>query len=222
MKFELDIFSRNVSDDELQHDLKIADAKLKLQGKTLTIRSYGEIGKYSGATIQLRFGSWNEGLQRAGLDLINERKISLVDLFDNLKSVWISKGKQPTFRDLAIAPSQYTGQTYQNRFGSWNKALEEFVAFVNEEQSEIESYETEVKAQGITKRTKRDPSLSLRFLIMKRDNFRCLVCGRAQNHVAGLTLEVDHIAPWSDGGETIEENLQTLCFDCNRGKGASI
>ncbi|QKE39815.1 MAG: HNH endonuclease [Ferrovum myxofaciens] len=33
-------------------------------------------------------------------------------------------------------------------------------------------------------------------------------------------MEIDHIFPWSEGGETIEENLQSLCFDCNRGKGA--
>jgi len=29
---------------------------------------------------------------------------------------------------------------------------------------------------------------------------------------------IDHILPWSKSGETHEENLQTLCFDCNRGK----
>jgi len=29
---------------------------------------------------------------------------------------------------------------------------------------------------------------------------------------------VDHITAWSNGGETILENLQTLCSDCNLGK----
>ncbi|RKX24889.1 MAG: hypothetical protein DRP45_07160 [Candidatus Zixiibacteriota bacterium] len=31
-------------------------------------------------------------------------------------------------------------------------------------------------------------------------------------------MEVDHKIPWSKGGETIEENLQTLCSECNQGK----
>jgi 5-methylcytosine-specific restriction endonuclease McrA len=31
-------------------------------------------------------------------------------------------------------------------------------------------------------------------------------------------LHVDHIKPWSHGGETIEDNLQTLCATCNLGK----
>jgi len=34
----------------------------------------------------------------------------------------------------------------------------------------------------------------------------------------GLSLHVDHIEPWSRGGKTIEENLQTLCEKCNLGK----
>ena len=55
MKFELDTFNRNVTDEELLQDLVAVDAKLKMQGQRLTYRSYGKLGKYSAATIQLRF-----------------------------------------------------------------------------------------------------------------------------------------------------------------------
>ena len=34
----------------------------------------------------------------------------------------------------------------------------------------------------------------------------------------GLTLHVDHVKAWSVGGETVEENIQTLCEACNQGK----
>lgn len=58
----------------------------------------------------------------------------------------------------------------------------------------------------------------LRRQIMQRDHFRCVLCGRdAQTS----RLEVDHIRPVSKGGKTVPENLRTLCFSCNRGKGAS-
>ena len=33
-----------------------------------------------------------------------------------------------------------------------------------------------------------------------------------------IELHIDHIIPWSKGGETVLENLQTLCSDCNLGK----
>lgn len=220
MKFELDTFNRNVTDEELLQDLVAVDAKLKMLAKRLTFRSYGKLGKYSASTIALRFGSWNDGLRRAELTLSEEKNIPIEALFDNLKIVWIAKGKQPIFRDMEVSPSQYTASTYIDRFGSWRKALEEFVASINQEQNEILSYEVEIKRHRISKRTKRDPSLGLRFLVLKRDNFCCVACGRSPATVAGLVLEIDHISPWSEGGETIEENLQTLCFDCNRGKGA--
>jgi hypothetical protein len=220
MKFELVAFNRNATDDELLQDLVAVGAQLKASGKRLTYRSYGDIGKYSAGTLQVRFGSWNDALTKAGLSLSMERDIPLHALFDNLKIVWITKGKQPVSRDMGTPPSQYRASTYSVRFGSWRKALEEFVAAVDQEQYNIISEEAEIKKNKSLKITKRNPSLSLRFLVLKRDNFCCASCGRSPATLVGLVLEIDHIFPWSEGGETIEENLLTLCFDCNRGKAA--
>jgi len=50
MKFELEIFNRNVTDEQLLQDLVAASSKLKDQGKWLTTRSYKENGKYSADT----------------------------------------------------------------------------------------------------------------------------------------------------------------------------
>lgn len=38
----------------------------------------------------------------------------------------------------------------------------------------------------------------------------------------GVKLEVDHIIPVAEDGGDALDNLQTLCFDCNRGKRDSI
>ena len=59
----------------------------------------------------------------------------------------------------------------------------------------------------------------LRYKIMKRDNFKCTICGRSQND--GAKLHVDHIKPVSKGGKTEESNLRTLCDMCNLGKSDS-
>ena len=62
-------------------------------------------------------------------------------------------------------------------------------------------------------------SLKLRFQVFKRDNFTCQYCGRKTPEVI---LELEHIIPLSKGGTDELDNLTTSCFECNRGKGASL
>lgn len=57
---------------------------------------------------------------------------------------------------------------------------------------------------------------SLRYDILKRDDFRCVLCGRTTDD--GVKLHVDHIKPVSKGGKTKKSNLRTLCDSCNLGK----
>lgn len=59
---------------------------------------------------------------------------------------------------------------------------------------------------------------SLRYDVMKRDGFRCKLCGATAKD--GVKLHVDHIKPVSRGGKTEMSNLRTLCERCNLGKGA--
>jgi len=58
----------------------------------------------------------------------------------------------------------------------------------------------------------------LRYSILMRDGFRCCACGVTA--ADGAVLHVDHIKAVSKGGSNDPANLQTLCFDCNIGKGA--
>jgi len=63
-------------------------------------------------------------------------------------------------------------------------------------------------------------SSRLRYRVIERDGFRCVMCGATA--AVGAVLQVDHILPVSRGGKTTIGNLQTLCDRCNRGKGASL
>ena len=66
---------------------------------------------------------------------------------------------------------------------------------------------------------RRDPiPPSMRYDIMKRDGFRCVLCGASAQD--GVKLHIDHILPVSKGGVTEPSNLRTLCDKCNLGKGA--
>jgi hypothetical protein len=55
-----------------------------------------------------------------------------------------------------------------------------------------------------------------------RDNYTCQICGLSTSQEPNLLLEIDHKIPLSKGGITTESNLQTLCWRCNRKKGANI
>lgn len=57
---------------------------------------------------------------------------------------------------------------------------------------------------------------ALRAAVYERDGHACLHCGATDR------LSLDHIHPWSLGGEDTLENLQTLCRPCNSRKGARV
>ena len=63
---------------------------------------------------------------------------------------------------------------------------------------------------------------ALRRQILDRDNHTCKYCGNSTLNEPNLLLEIDHIIPVSKGGLTTEENLQTLCWKCNRHKSDKI
>ena len=62
----------------------------------------------------------------------------------------------------------------------------------------------------------------LRNQIKERDRYACLKCNISVAAESHLFLEVDHIIPVSRGGLSVPENLQTLCWRCNRSKGAKM
>jgi len=228
MKFELEDSNRGASDEELLEDMRRC---AKAIGRdTITMAEYGEIGKAHPCTIQRRFGSWPKALEQAGLQP-SRSKIGITDeeLFQNLKSLWISLGRQPRYGEVRAPDSQFSAGTYENRFGSWSKALKEFVAWVNSDSSdepEREGTETNQRSMGSTiypgsakHRTRREISDRQRFRILVRDGFRCRACGASPLTQPGVELHVDHVLPWSRGGETTDDNLLTKCKQCNLGKG---
>ena len=61
---------------------------------------------------------------------------------------------------------------------------------------------------------------SLRYDVMNRDGFKCVICGVSASQ--GARLHVDHIIPIAKGGTTKLANLRTLCERCNIGKSDKI
>lgn len=85
----------------------------------------------------------------------------------------------------------------------------------NKEQKLFEDGKEDITSR---RKTSRDINLRLRFRVLQRDNFKCCACGASPANDQSVVLHVDHIVPWSKGGETVIDNLQTLCSKCNLGK----
>lgn len=216
---EIENFSK-LSVDELLKDLK--EVSIKLNKNSLTRDEYIKIGKYSTDSFRRHFGSWFKALEKAGLEKTHNLNISNEELFENLEEIWTRLGRQPNFGEISKPLSKYSGSAYSRRFGSWRKALEAFVKYVNDD-SEIMKEEVAPILQDsnisiFKHKTSRNINWRLRFIVMKRDNFKCQKCGRSPSTDPTVILHIDHKKPYSKGGETVMENLETLCSVCNLGK----
>jgi hypothetical protein len=206
-----------VTDDQLLTDLRRVAGEL---GKaTVGQKEYRRLGTYDDSTVSVRFGSWNKALKVAGLEVANEVDLSDALLFENLLQLWIYYGRQPRRRELSLPPSTISQSPYRRRFGTWSSALSAFVEFANALNDNGAS-SGPIATIHPMRRTPRDPSLRLRFQVLQRDRFSCRSCGASPATTPQVQLHVDHILAWSLGGETILDNLQTLCATCNLGKGA--
>lgn len=219
MKYQLKNFNRNISDIDLLDDLKRVAIELKTN--SISSRDYGNGGKFTASTISTRFGSWNNALIMAGLTVVMKHNASESELFKNIEEVWIKLGRQPVFRDMKRPLSKFSADPYKTRFGTFRKALEAFVEFINSDNHEDEEIsnveETVPQTEIIFKhKTKRFPSERLKVQVLMRDGNKCQLCGIT---VTGDNIHFDHIQPWSKGGETVLVNLQVLCETHNLAKG---
>jgi len=228
MKFELEKIYRNVPDDEIIADIKRVAAELGQD--FLTMSQYEKYGKFDSSTPKKRFG-WLKATTLAGLGktkIQQKARLSDEELFKNLEEVWTKLGRQPRISEMVSPVSAYTAGVYKRHFGSWMKALEIFVGYINADKTDDEAVSNEenettsvdeVSGQVFKHKTRRGISDRLRFKILMRDGFTCQKCGRSPLKERDVELHVDHITPWSKNGETLPENLETKCSRCNLGKG---
>ena len=229
------------------HHLKVTSSELiedvqrvsnLLNSKTFTSTEYSQVGNYSLATYYSHFSNWNSVLQLAGLkpfDKVAGKYISDLELLLNIEQMWISFGRQPTSNDVKNGFSKYSLHAYARHFGSWRNALIAFVNWINEDSPtpppaptlatiskpnrSAQEYNIMLQAPPqTTHTTSRDINLRQRFKVLQRDHFKCCSCGASPATDPSVELHVDHIIPWAKGGESIIDNLQTLCSKCNIGK----
>jgi len=216
-EFHVRLRKKDIPEAELLEDLRRCATELSKD--TLTVTEYKAKGNFGATTILRRFKQWNLALQKAGLRAPNRQHITDTELFENIATVWTKLGRQPYGRELdkAVGLSDFSLGTYEQRFGSWNKALLAFEAFIKSGNApEVKS--ALPRPTRPNKRTGSKVNWRLRAQVLIRDNCICQMCGASPAKDPNVILHADHIKPWSKGGETALENLRTLCLKCNIGK----
>jgi len=215
-------FKYTYSDEDVINDIKRV-ASIYHQD-TLTKREYDIYGAYHSSTLMKRYdSSWNKILEMSGIPPSLNRNFTNEELFEEIERVWTMLGRQPTTTDIKKGISKYSLNSYARRFGGWRETLQKFVEYINDDSEEkvkssaVVAAKNDIMSHSIHI-TSRDINLRMRFRVFQRDNFKCCICGATPAIDSSVVLHVDHIIPWSKGGETTMENLQTLCSNCNWGK----
>ncbi len=181
-------------------------------------------------TVINNFGSWEAALRAAGLASAPTRKprkdlVPETELFAELERVWRLKGHRPSRTEWEASNPRFSYTTYKTRFKGWTNACVRFIEFKSGEpltgptSSHVQAAAPSESNAQIPPSRRRNIPDRLRLRVLIRDGFSCVYCGRSPATERGVSLHMDHKIPFSAGGETVFENLQTLCQKCNLGKG---
>lgn len=185
------------TDDELFDELQ----KLWEQiGEQPTFDQMSARGNISPQTYHKRFGSWTKAIHAFCNDRDNEPDAAKAEKSKPINPPGNTKRDKSGSIKAVFPPS--------------NDKLQRPSTSANNVAS---ATQIPLSHQIVVRQTGRQVPARLRWNVFQRDGFTCRACGRSPKE-HGVAIEADHILAYTNGGETIFENLQTLCRDCNVGK----
>ena len=160
-------------------------------------------------------------------EIIENHKVEYKQFLSNVPSYVIENDKTGFYSKLGFAniDESVLNVEYKFIYTSGGGMAQRFftIPMTEENIAElIKKLENKLTSGAFVKEQRNLMTKKLREHIKKRDNYTCCTCGNSIQAEPNLLLEIDHIIPVSKGGCTIEDNLQTLCWKCNRSKSNKI
>lgn len=125
-------------------------------------------------------------------------------------------GRERLSESCGMHPSNISESTTKLiRLGWITKNGSEYSLTIPKEIPEIIQANRE-KIQSWKDNKRPDIPANIRRLVFERDAYRCVKCSSYKK------LCVDHIFPYSLGGASTPDNLQTLCWECNSKKSNKV
>lgn len=197
----------NVENDEVKYLLKYSNMELSLD--TIERVEYLENVLSCYEELTLLFSNVEHSV-RKNMPLfcrlfVGKNKVAYI-LFDEDR--FVRKFKTPYLNFKYVSPA--------------GRSTRQYVINIDSDMLRLLSNELsgQIGKHAHTKRQRSAMTQDLREAIKKRDNYTCQKCGNSVLKEPNLLLEIDHIIPVAEGGETVADNLQTLCWRCNRKKGS--
>lgn len=120
--------------------------------------------------------------------------------------------------DLKALAAQREQEEAQRRREEEDRLIEEARGVAKERQRAMEVAWARSVLEDPASRAARRTGIprEARYAVFERDAGKCVECGSA------FDLQYDHIIPLAMGGSNSVDNLQLLCGECNRRKGATL
>lgn len=188
--------SYDYTEDDLIEELQRLSDEL---GRSPYYNEMKKLSKYSHKLYTNMYGTWNDALKAAKLSINKEMDISRQDLLDEIVRIYEVVGRPPTSVEMNNF-GKYSSETYYQKFGGWNKAVEKAGLTPYKKYSkDTDTKSTEYELRKWSEKVKR------------RDNYKCVECGDSNE------LHAHHIKRKSEYPENVLDldNGKTLCIDCH-------
>lgn len=193
-----------VSEKQLLEELREFTDEL---GKIPTIIEMNKLGPWHAGTYQKHFGSWNDALVEADLEINNEFEFveSKEKIIEDLQEFAEELGGTPTQMQMRES-GPWSDMTYKYHMESWNNALKKADLEINCLENKDRAGTSE-EYYGKDYKQKRSETL-------ERDKYICRVCEATDD------LHCHHIKPRREFDDVNDsntlDNLITLCRSCHR------
>ncbi len=225
---------KKILDINKEYDFKNVDNELILEENEFSIKSFNDILAKQVLLYRIENNEDNirEWIENA---IINEKLYKQYDtdiksINDEMNTSLINKTglDEKKFKKIEknlIENIKYTDNVYKIRAHVIVYFLNKDYTILNKKDRYIfydeiiqiyEEWKQGKKYNESTKKERKLMNYSLRKEVLKRDGYKCCICGKTEKD--GIRLEIDHIIPVSKGGQSTISNLQTLCSSCNAKK----
>ena len=113
-------------DDEVKTEVYLTELRRLSNelGRSPGENDMANLGEFSKNAYHCHFGSWNEALEEAGLEMCRQSGITKEDLISELHRLRDELGRTPRSMDISNH-SDYSIGNYDYHLGGWNNALSE-------------------------------------------------------------------------------------------------